>query len=107
MSANNQIIVAPYPKDLTRYAVWHDSCVDNPFDFGSEPIAIFDDLEEAMTKADQVMRNDIVEYGIQFIPKASVSGYSIKRWPTGTEYTCLTPDGPIGEHDPHIEFDGP
>lgn len=93
MSANNQIIVAPYPDDLTKYAVWLDGCVDNPFNFGSKPRGVFDDLEEAMIVADQVMRDNIVEYGIHFIPKAAVKGYSERTWGVHTEYKFLGVDG--------------
>jgi hypothetical protein len=108
MSANNQIIVAPDPKDLTHYAVWMDSCVDNPFDFGRDPIGSYSDLEEAMDVASKVMEDQIVEYGIHFLPKSSVSGYSRKTFDHDPDpeiaYTYLGPDGPKGEHDPHTEF---
>lgn len=89
MSANNQIVVAPLPEDLDRWAVWHDSCVDNPFDFGQNPIGIYDDLEDAMIRAHEECMNYTVEYGVNFIPRKHVPAYGKVRDSEYPEYEYL------------------
>lgn len=94
MSANNQIIVAPWPEDLEKYAVWHDGCVDNPFDFSAKPRAVCDSLEEAMLAANSEIKEyekagAYVEYGINFIPRSSVAGYKPMVWDEFPEYRYL------------------
>ena len=95
MSANNQIIVAPVPSDLERWGVWHDGCVDNPFDFRAEPLAVFDTLEAAMARAEAECEPDemgfLVEYGVRFISRQSVAGYEVVTWDEFPDYTYLSP----------------
>lgn len=76
MSANDQVIVAPFPENLDKYAVWHDGCVDNPFNFSAKPLNLFGTLEEAIAYAEWTCdKNAPVEYGIRIIRRASISGY--------------------------------
>lgn len=90
MSANNQIIVAPYPKDLDKYAVWHDGCVDNPFDYSTNPLGVFDTLEEAVIHANkEVDRFIVVEYGIHITTKDSVQRYEEAVWDEFPDYKYL------------------
>lgn len=95
MSANNQIVVAPFPEDLNKWAVWHDGCVDNPFDFSGKPLEVFDNLEDAMEKASNELGPDemgfCVEYGIRFVPRENVTGYTKCVWDEFPNYTYLAP----------------
>lgn len=81
MSSNDQVIVAPFPEDLNKYAVWHDGCVDNPFNFSRTPSGIFDTLEEAVSRADDMCGPTYgypVEYGVRIILRSKISGYDSK-----------------------------
>lgn len=105
MSANNQIIVAPYPENLDKYAVWHDGCVDNPFDFSAKPIGTFDTLEEAIEKANaEEDRIDIVEYGMSMILRKDVLRYEMRVWDEFPDYKYLgvvrVPVSEQQEYDP-------
>lgn len=90
MSANNQVIVAPFPEDLEKYAVWHDGCVDNPFDYSRKPYAIVELLEEAIEKGDQLSDEVmIVEYGMSITLRKDVLGYETKIWEEFPDYSYL------------------
>jgi hypothetical protein len=93
MSANNQIVIAPYPEDLEKYAVWHDGCVDNPFDFGQKPLGIFDTLEEAIGRGNAECDDPygIVEYGVWITLRDRVAGYEMSTWEEFPDYRYLTP----------------
>lgn len=96
MSANNQIKVAPWPKDLEKYAVWYDGCVDNPFNYGLDPMGVFDTLEEASNKASEELERSSdqgapIEYGVHIIVRSRVSGYKEVVWDEFPEYKYLTP----------------
>lgn len=90
MSANNQIIVAPLPENLEKYAVWEDGCVDNPFNFSAKPLAVFDTLEEAISRADdECQDNPPVEYGVTVILRSKISGYEELAWDEFPEHKYL------------------
>lgn len=88
MSANDQVIVAPFPGNLEKYAVWHDFCVDNPFDFSAKPIDVFDTLEEAVLRAEEEC-DWTVEYGIHIITRSKITGYEPRVWDVFPEYKYL------------------
>ena len=104
MSANNQIVVAPFPEDLEKWAVWYDGCVDNPFDFGGKPMEVFDKLEDAMNLASKELGPDemgfCVEYGIRFVPRETITGYANCVWDEFPEYKYLAPVARLSELKP-------
>lgn len=91
MSANNELIVAPsLEHDLKKYGVWYNGCVDNPFDFGREPQAVFDTFEEAYRFADE--QNDYtIEYGVRVIFRDKITGYRHETWDEFPDYGYLAP----------------
>jgi hypothetical protein len=94
LSANNQIVVAPFPKDLEKYAVWYDGCVDNPFDYSCPPVGVFDTLEEAVTKASKEEERSLdlgapIEYGVHIILRSRVDGYERTVWDEFPDYKYL------------------
>jgi hypothetical protein len=98
MSENNQLIVAPYPGNLDRYAIWIDPNVNVPFDFSLEPVAVYDTLDAVMDASFKIQRNGLYKYGIYFLPRDAILGYSTKRDASYGKY--LGPDGPEGHGDP-------
>lgn len=91
MSANNQLVLGPYPADLDKYAVWMDLCVDNPFDFSTAPLAVVDTLEEAHRVAYMEMTEGVVEYGMRVVLRDTLERYEQQTWDEFQDYKFLAP----------------
>ena len=71
MSANNRMVIVRL--EDRKYAVYHDGCVDNEFDFREHrPIAVVKTEKEARLIASK----EYAEYGVDFIDARYIGGES-------------------------------
>lgn len=65
MSANDKLIIV---KEGKKYIIYHDYCMDNPFQFSKHNIIVTEtSLKDAIIFANRYCEKNQVEYGYEFV----------------------------------------